>query len=240
MLSFLGAPAIWSISIIQKFARAIGSGRLPMAASLGDNRPMGHSRAAKADSHDRIVKVAADRFRELGVDGISVADLMKSAGLTHGGFYRHFGSRADLVAEAIQCALDDGSVAVDAIAVKPGATLGALVDAYLSLAHRDNLTSGCAVTTLANDVVRSGDRVRGAYTRQVRRYVEVLERLMERVPPKKRHSTAVAALATLVGAVAMARAVNDEKLSREILKASAAALKARFAQDSIRPVQPPR
>ena len=135
---------------------------------------MGHSKAEKAESHDRIVKTAANLFRELGVDGIGLADLMQHAGLTHGGFYRHFGSRDDLVAEAVRCALADGSAAVDAVTASSRSAFSALVDAYLSLAHRDNLASSCAVTALANDVARSGDRARSAYTAQVEHYVALL------------------------------------------------------------------
>ena len=98
---------------------------------------MGHSRAEKAESHDRIVKVAATRFRENGVEGVGVADLMKDAGLTHGGFYRHFASRDELVAEAIERALGEGSQAVTAVAQAQDCPLDALVDGYLSIAHRD-------------------------------------------------------------------------------------------------------
>jgi TetR/AcrR family transcriptional regulator, transcriptional repressor for nem operon len=190
---------------------------------------MGHSKAAKTASHERIVKLAADMFRERGIDGISVADLMQCAGLTHGGFYRHFGSRDDLVAEAVDRALKEGSAAVDAIAASPGARIGALVDAYLSLVHRDKLSSSCAVTALAADVARCGRRTRTAYTGQVNRYVNVIARLIEHLPQKRRRAGALAALATLVGAVSMSRAVNDEKLSREILKSAADELKARLA-----------
>src|ERR1700681_217909 len=102
---------------------------------------MGHSKADKDESHDRIVQVAAARFRETGVDGVGVADLMKEAGLTHGGFYRHFASRDELVAEAIEQALRDGGVAVDALAKLEHAPLATLVDAYLSAVHRDNLAT---------------------------------------------------------------------------------------------------
>ena len=199
-----------------------------MFTAGGDNVPMGHSRADKAQSHDRIVQTAADRFRELGVDGISVADLMQCAGLTHGGFYRHFGSRDDLVAEAVGRALADGGAVTDAVVAGPRSTIATLVDAYLSLAHRDNLATGCAVTALANDVARSNERTRTAYTAQVGRYVKLIARLIEHVPQKKRKSAAQAALATLVGAVAIARAVNDDKTSREILKSAADALKAQL------------
>src|SRR5882762_5795334 len=162
---------------------------------------MGDSQADKDDSHDRIVRVAAARFREAGVDGIGVADLMKDAGLTHGGFYRHFASRDELVAEAIERALHDGGRVVDALANSNQAALAALVDAYLSAAHRDDLATSCAVTTLAGDVARSNDRARSAYTRQVGTYLELLIRL---IPPDKhrsRRTKAIAALSTLVGAV---------------------------------------
>src|SRR3989442_2072024 len=115
---------------------------------------MGHSKAEKDKSHRRIVKTAAARFRERGVDGIGLADLMKEADLTHGGFYGHFDSREELVAEAIECALRDGGEAVASVAGgnhPPAATLRLLVDAYLSVADRDGFATSFAVTTLPND-----------------------------------------------------------------------------------------
>jgi TetR/AcrR family transcriptional regulator, transcriptional repressor for nem operon len=192
---------------------------------------MGHSKAEKEKSHRRIVKTAAARFRERGVDGIGLAELMKEADLTHGGFYGHFDSREELVAEAIECALRDGGEAVAAIAStkRPrAAVLGLLVDAYLSLAHRDGLATSCAVTSMANDVARSSARARTAYTKQVGIYLEVLAKLIATDKRKSRRAKAITALATLVGAVSMARAVNDEKLSRELLKSAADELKAQL------------
>src|SRR5271154_7446808 len=108
-----------------------------MSRPRTENSPMGHSKADKADSHARIVEKAAARFRESGVEGVGVADLMKDAGLTHGGFYRHFASRDELVAEAIECALSEGGRAVAAAAKVKDRPLGTLVDAYLSTMHRD-------------------------------------------------------------------------------------------------------
>jgi TetR/AcrR family transcriptional repressor of nem operon len=189
---------------------------------------MGKSRADKQESHDRIVRTAAARFREIGVDGIGVADLMKEAGLTHGGFYRHFGSRDELVAEAIERALQDGTEAVNAMLANPRLTLALMVDGYLSAAHRDALASSCAVTTLASDTARSNDRARDAYTRQVERYLGLLVRLVGADPHKERRAKAITALSTLVGAVSMARAVNDPALSGEILQSAANELKAHF------------
>ncbi len=195
---------------------------------------MGHSKADKDESHGRIVRVASARFRESGVDGIGVADLMKEAGLTHGGFYRHFASRDELVGEAIERALTEGAKsAFDAEAhakVSKPALLIALVEWYLSTAHRDGLATSCAVTSLAGDVARSTDRARTAYTRQVGEYIELFIRLMAGDKPKKaKRAKAIAAWSMLVGAVSMSRAVNDDKVSREILQTAAVELKALLA-----------
>jgi TetR/AcrR family transcriptional repressor of nem operon len=103
-----------------------------------------------------------------------------------------------------------------------------VIDAYLSLAHRDRVAASCAVTTLAGDIARTGERPRTAYTQQVQRYVELIVKLIDHLPAKKRRAAALTALATLVGAVSMARAVNDDKLSREILKSASDALKAQL------------
>jgi TetR/AcrR family transcriptional repressor of nem operon len=188
---------------------------------------MGHSQTEKAESHDRIVRAAAARFRETGVQGIGVADLMKDAGLSHGGFYRHFPSRDDLVAEAIEHALADGGQrVVDTMQASHHSLLATLVDAYLSAAHRDGLATSCAVTTMAGDVARSNDRARTAYSKQVDAYLELLATLIAEDNQKARRLKAILALSTLVGAVSMARAVNDEQLSQEILKSAADELKA--------------
>jgi TetR/AcrR family transcriptional repressor of nem operon len=189
---------------------------------------VGKSQKDKAESHDRIVQVAAVRFREAGIDGIGVADLMKDAGMTHGGFYRHFASRDELVAEGVERALSDGSRVVEALANSKQANLRSIVDGYLSAMHRDNRATSCAVTTLAGDVARSNDRTRIAYTRQVDVYVELLARLIAGENQNSKRTKAIAALATLVGALSMARAVSDEKLSREILKSAADELKAQL------------
>ena len=189
---------------------------------------MGHSRQDKRQHHEEIVGVAASRFREDGVDRVAVADLMHDAGLTHGGFYRHFGSRDELVAEAVERALHDGGLAMAAVAESPHDPLAAVIDAYLSTTHRDNLASSCAVTTLAADVARSNARARAAYTRQVGIYIEMLESLLPPGPADRRRATAITALSTLVGAVSMARAVDDEELSSEILASAASELKAQL------------
>lgn len=186
---------------------------------------MGHSRTDKAESHERIVRIAAAKFREAGIAGIGVADLMKEAGLTHGGFYRHFDSRDDLVAEAVESALAQGAQRLGRVVERNGDdAFAAVVDAYLNKDHVDRRGSGCALVALASDVARGGNRTRAAYTRQVESYLGMFTGLLQSQGPEARRR-AVTVLSALVGALALARAVDDEALSTEILDAVAATLK---------------
>lgn len=186
---------------------------------------MGSSQADKAASHERIVKIAAERIRRDGVDDLGVADLMSEAGLTHGGFYRHFTSRDDLVAEAVALALAQGSERTRAAASKGGLrALRAIIDGYLSTSHRDHPESGCAVAALAEDVTRASDRTRDAYARQVREYIDLLAGLAPGDDPSDSHR-AILTLSALVGALSIARAVRDPDLSQRILKETAESLK---------------
>jgi TetR/AcrR family transcriptional repressor of nem operon len=187
---------------------------------------MGHSKADKAESHERIVQIAAARFREAGLDGIGVADLMKEAGLTHGGFYRHFDSRDQLVAEAVEHALAQGAQRLGRVVARSGGeAFAAVVEAYLNRAHVDHPGSGCALVALAADVARSGSPARAAYTRQVRQYLDLFAALLADRGPQARRR-AVAILSALVGALALARAVDDDALTTEILASVAAEVKA--------------
>jgi TetR/AcrR family transcriptional regulator, transcriptional repressor for nem operon len=178
---------------------------------------MGHSRDDKARSHERIVEIAAARLRESGTAGPGVAELMRAAGLTHGGFYKHFDSRDDLVAEAVERALRDNDgfmTTLRAGAADAHAALGLFVDWYTSAEHRDTPGAGCAVVSFGADAPRADQRVRTAYTGQVQRYLVHLEALLG---DRKR---AAAALSALVGAVLVARAVGPGALSDEILAAA--------------------
>jgi TetR/AcrR family transcriptional repressor of nem operon len=185
---------------------------------------MGSSQAEKAASHERIVKTAAARVRRDGIDALTVSELMREAGLTHGGFYRHFDSRDDLVAEAVGTALTEGSSRTEEAARIGGlAALTAIVDEYLSPPHRDHPELGCAVGALPGDVARSGTRTRDAYGQQVRRYIDLLADLTTGSAEAKRDE-AVLILSALVGALSMARAVNEAELSDELLTRAARAL----------------
>ena len=199
---------------------------LPQINSSAGDKRVGSSQADKAASHDRIVKTAAARIRSEGIDGVSVSDLMTDAGLTHGGFYRHFGSRDELVVEAVEAALADGSKAAAAAGqLGPGQGLAAVIAGYLSATHRDHPEAGCAVAALPTDVVRATPGARAAYTTQVRRYLDLLAEL----DPSHDSDQAQMTLAALVGGVLLARAVDDQELSDEILESVARGLRGRAA-----------
>jgi TetR/AcrR family transcriptional repressor of nem operon len=178
---------------------------------------VGSSQTDKAASHERIVKVASRRIRRDGISNVAVADLMKEAGLTHGGFYRHFDSREELVAEAVDAALAQGSRRFKTADARGRS---ALIDGYLSPLHRDRPETGCAVAALPTEIARTGPRARSAYTLQVRRYLDLLDEL----PPGCETDEACLILASLVGALALARAVDDRGLSDQILGSTARAL----------------
>ena len=123
---------------------------------------MGHSKAEKVKTHKRIVAIASKRFREEGLAGVGIAELMKQAGLTVGGFYKHFASRDDLVAEALVSALEMWKRQINAAASGggPPVTYKSLVGDYLSEAHRNHPGTGCPVSALAGDIARSDKQTR--------------------------------------------------------------------------------
>src|SRR6266550_4219002 len=140
---------------------------------------MGYSKAQKTKTHKRIVSIASKRFREKGLAGFGIAELMKEAGLTVGGFYKHFDSRDDLVAEAVGSALGMSKRQVDAAASGgPPVTYESLVDDYLSEAHRNQPGMGCPVGALAGDIARSDKRTRALVTRQIRDNIELVATLI--------------------------------------------------------------
>lgn len=175
----------------------------------------------KAASHERIVRAAARAIRRDGADRLSVAALMEQAGLTHGGFYRHFGSRDALVDEAVAAALAHGGRYTSPDGGLPPDALRAAVDGYLSPAHRDHPETSCAVATLAADVARASSAARAAYADQVRRNIDFLARAISQRSPDSQddRQQAIAVLAAMVGAILMARATAGTGLSDEILAA---------------------
>jgi TetR/AcrR family transcriptional repressor of nem operon len=178
---------------------------------------MGHSQKDKEKSHAQIVEIAAQKMRESGTEGPGVAEIMKAAGLTHGGFYKHFDSREDLVAEAVEAAVAQSREGFAEVTGGADDRLAAFVDWYLSPAHRDQPGGGCAVVALGADAARADGRVRAVYTGQVKRYITQMEELLGGEDVRRR---AIAAVSAMVGAVLIARAVDDEALSGEILSAA--------------------
>jgi TetR/AcrR family transcriptional regulator, transcriptional repressor for nem operon len=176
---------------------------------------MARSQEDKAASHDRIVKIAARRMRESGTAAPGVAEIMQAAGLTHGGFYKHFGSREDLVAEAVERAFSDNSRASARFE-----TLEEYADWYLSPAHRDRPATGCGVAAFSADAARDGERVRAAYAAQVERYLGRLEAWTGS------RDTALQALALLTGGLQTARALGAGPLSDQVLAGARDAVKA--------------
>jgi TetR/AcrR family transcriptional repressor of nem operon len=183
------------------------------------------SREQAAENRERIVQVAAKLFRERGFDGIGVADLMKAAGLTHGGFYGHFASKEDLAAEASGRALEETlRYWSTAIEKTPGEAFLKIINRYLSEAHRDAPGRGCLVAALGSDVGRQARPVRRVVTDGINAFIG---QLMQLVPGKSkavRRRQALTDFAAMVGAVTIARAVDDPALSKDVLDAVASSL----------------
>jgi TetR/AcrR family transcriptional repressor of nem operon len=187
---------------------------------------MGYSKAEKAKTHRRIVARASKRLREAGLEGVGIAELMKEAGLTVGGFYKHFDSRDDLVAEAVNSAFGTWKNQVDAAASGgPSVSYAKLIDEYLNEAHRDNPGTGCAIGALAGEIARSDKRTRALASQEIRNNLQLIASLLPSKDKRAARREAIMTYSALVGAISLARAVSDEALSREILKTVAELLK---------------
>lgn len=180
---------------------------------------MRYSKDHKAETHGRIVAKAAVRLREKGIHGVGVADLMKDAGLTHGGFYAHFESRDALVIEAFSRAMDASIRNWRKVAetAPPPRRLQALAANYLSPQHRDAPGSGCAIPALGGDIVRESPKTRRAFAGKLQEMIDVLTELLpnDSRPAAKRE--AVAAMATMVGSLLLSRLAGHGALSDEFL-----------------------
>jgi TetR/AcrR family transcriptional repressor of nem operon len=166
----------------------------------------------KTHTHARILKVAARRFRELGLDGIGVADVMKQAGVTVGAFYKHFKSRDELVVEALGTAFKD----LDAWE-EHAKTLPQVLGNYLTEAHRDDPGTGCAMGALLGDMSHASKSAKTVYTARVKRSLAFTAGLLPSEENVDKRGRALLILSGLVGAINLSRAVSDPILSREIL-----------------------
>ncbi|WP_028105213.1 TetR/AcrR family transcriptional regulator [Pseudoduganella violaceinigra] len=177
------------------------------------------SREQAAQNRERIVETASRLFREKGYDGIGVADLMKSAGLTHGGFYGHFASKEDLLAEAFGKAMAHSAERwSELLAAEPANPRAALAHMYLTSEHRDNPGQGCALAALGPDVSRVGPEVRQAMGDSFQKQLAALAEALPGDPAQQRRD-AITTYAAMVGGLVLARSVANKKQSDEILAA---------------------
>jgi TetR/AcrR family transcriptional repressor of nem operon len=179
---------------------------------------MGHSRAEKAQSRERILDAAALKIRGSGLDGVSIGELMKSVNLTHGGFYGHFPSREALIAAALERAMDHSEAALAATPTdEPPGTVGSLIDRYLSPQHRDSIAVGCTVAALAADVSRHEDpSVRRLMAERCERASASLANAMGGGPAAQ--DAAVTAWCTMIGALLVSRVFRDTPFADDILE----------------------
>jgi AcrR family transcriptional regulator len=176
----------------------------------------------KEITHERIVETAARAIRRSGYDGTGVADIMKEAGLTHGGFYAHFDSREAMLAEAADRAGADAVAMMERIAasVPPEQALEAMMRAYLSKEHVDSIEAGCATAALVSEMPRQTPAIRRAATRRIKEMIDTIARQSPDWGQPRAHENALVAMATMVGALTLARAVDDPKLSDAVREAA--------------------
>jgi TetR/AcrR family transcriptional regulator, transcriptional repressor for nem operon len=177
---------------------------------------------AKEVTHDRIVEAAARAIRRSGYDGTSVADIMKEAGLTHGGFYAHFASREAMLAEAADRAGAEAAATSARVvaSVPPERALQQLLNAYLSMEHVKGVETGCPVVALGSEMPRQAPEVRRVATRRIKEMIDVVARQSPDWGQPGAHQHALVTVTTMVGALLLARAVDDPKLSDALLTAA--------------------
>ena len=187
---------------------------------------VGHSKDDKTQSHERIVSAAAARIRESGTESLGVAEIMRTAGLTHGGFYKHFANREELIYEAIEHAMRENETAAAEVVSGADDPLAAFAEWYVSTAHRDDPANGCGVAALCTDVPRIGGPAQESYRAQVERYLARLHELLASEDPDARRRANVA-LSAMVGAVMIARGLGPTERSDELLRDVLEAIQAR-------------
>ncbi|MBZ9861706.1 TetR/AcrR family transcriptional regulator [Mesorhizobium sp. CA12] len=180
------------------------------------------SRIQAEQNRQTVIDVASRLFREHGFDGIGLKDLMKGAGLTQGAFYKQFASKEDLAAQASRRAMESAADRwTAATAANPGDPLGAVIEFYLSMGHREERMDGCPVAALGSDAARQGTEVKASFEMGIKAYLEVLGRMIARTGNEETGEKAMAVLSTMVGAVVLSRVVNDPDLAQAFLDAAA-------------------
>lgn len=182
------------------------------------------SRAQAEENRRTVIDVASRLFRERGFDGIGLSDLMKGAGLTQGGFYKQFQSKEDLIVQATAQALEHSRGKWAEALDKARNPLRALVRFYLSEPHREELAGGCALAALGAEAARRSPELRQAFEDGIKTQLDTLDELVTPGPGESTRDKSIVTLATMVGALVLSRAVEDERLSKRFLRAVTDAL----------------
>jgi TetR/AcrR family transcriptional regulator, transcriptional repressor for nem operon len=182
---------------------------------------MRYSREHKQETRDRIVRKASVRLREKGAHGIGIADLMKEAGLTHGGFYAHFDSREALVIEAFAFAMDRSMEHWRKMTgeVAPEKRLALIAESYLSALHRDDPGHGCSIPALGAEIARESPKTRKAFAAKLDQMIDMMADQVTGVPRKTARKQAIATLAAMAGTILLSRIAGSGELSDEVMKA---------------------
>ena len=180
------------------------------------------AQSPKEITHERIVEAAARAIRRSGYNGTSVADIMKAAGLTHGGFYAHFESREAMLAEAADRAGAESVALMEHVAATtpPEETLRAMAEAYLAQEHLEDVETGCGTAALVSEMPRQTAEVRRAATRRIKEMIDLVARQLPNWGQPGAHEQALVIVAMMVGTLTLARAVDDPKLSEALRDAA--------------------
>jgi TetR/AcrR family transcriptional repressor of nem operon len=202
-----GLDFIWMMSIIQ------------ISTTPEAPEAMRKSRIEAAETRQQIINVAASEFRLNGISATGLVPLMRQIGLTHGGFYRHFESKEQLVAEACSVAIE-GLVDKFKAASSEGAghSFMSIVDSYVSTDHRDNRANGCPLAGMGSELVRGDENTRQAASQGFNDLVDVLARSMDPDEPQEVRSQAVFAMAAMVGGLTLSRIISDPQASLAVLQ----------------------
>jgi TetR/AcrR family transcriptional repressor of nem operon len=178
---------------------------------------MRYPKSETEQKHQQILLQAARLFRREGLNGISLSEIMKAAGLTHGPFYNHFRSKEELIAKTVECAMEASLASLSELCEREDPK-SRFLKSYLSLQHVEDPSTGCPMAALASDLGREPVPVRDAFTAQVKRFIELLASGFPWRSKRAARSEAIRLLTSVVGAVVLARALSDTALVEELLK----------------------
>ena len=201
---------------------------------------MRYAETHKDDTHKALLKAAAVQLREKGPDRLSVAGVMKAAGLTHGGFYAHFKSKDGLLNETLADVFARSKRRVEHLleGLPPKHALATYIDFYAGEKHRDDPANGCPVTALNSDMPRQSKRIRAAFEAGVKALVDMLAKRMEAAGIPDAEKLAPSILSAMAGAVALSRTISDRALSDEMLASTRAGIKARLGLTDLALAEP--